>query len=112
MKMNYGLQYKDYVGDIFFSAADGCFHGKVMGIKSLITFEGDSVRTLTDDFHHAIDEYLDYCNENGIKPEKQFKGSFNVRIASDLHRKAALTASEKGISLNSFVEDAIRQKVV
>jgi len=112
MKMNNCLNYKDYTGGIYFSEADGIFHGKVTGIKSSISFEGECVRTLTEDFHNAVDEYLAYCEENDVKPEKPFNGSFNVRIASDLHRKAALAASSKGISLNSFVEDAIRQRVV
>ena len=67
--MNDSLKYKDYVGDIRFSEADGIFHGKVSGIKSLITFEGDSVSTLTNDFFNAIDEYLAFCEENNITPE-------------------------------------------
>ena len=105
------LHYKNYVGSIAFSEEDAVFHGKVVGIKSLISFEGDSVNTIKEDFHNAIDEYLDFCAENGKQPEKPFKGSFNVRIEADLHRKAALTASARGVSLNTFVEDAIRQTV-
>jgi predicted HicB family RNase H-like nuclease len=111
MKSNNYLHYKDYVGSVEFSEADAVFHGKVAGIKSLISFEGDSVKALTEDFRQAVDEYLDFCAENGHKPEKPFKGSFNVRIGVELHRKAALAASAKGLSLNALVEDAIRQAV-
>lgn len=105
------IHYRDYTGSIDFSEEDGVFHGKVIGIKSLISFEGDSAQTLTEDFHSAIDEYLKYCEENGKQPEKPFKGSFNVRIQPELHRKAALAASARGVSLNAFVEDAIRHNV-
>ena len=105
------LHYKDYIGSVEFSEKDAVFHGKVVGIKSLISFEGDSVISITKDFHSAIDEYLAFCLESGTKPEKSFKGSFNVRIGVDLHRNAALAASARGISLNTFVEDAIRQAV-
>jgi predicted HicB family RNase H-like nuclease len=105
------LHYKDYVGNIEFSEADGVFHGKVVGIKSLISFEGNSVNAITKDFHNAINEYLGFCAETGKQPEKPFKGSFNVRIGTDLHRKATLTASARGISLNTLVENAIRQTV-
>ena len=105
------LQYKGYTGSVEFSEEDAVFHGKVTGIKSLISFEGDSVSSITDDFHSAIDEYLEFCAQNGKQPEKPFKGSFNVRIESDLHRRAAIAASTRGISLNAFVEDAIRQSV-
>ena len=94
-----------------FSEIDAVFHGKIVGIKSLISYEGDSVSSITEDFHNAVDEYLAFCAESGTKPEKSFKGSFNVRVGADLHRNAALAASARGISLNAFVEDAIRQAV-
>jgi predicted HicB family RNase H-like nuclease len=110
-KNNNCLRYKGYAGSIEFSEEDAVFHGKVIGIKSLISFEGDSVKTITDDFHNAVDEYLAYCEDNGRQPEKPFKGSFNVRIGSELHRQAAIDASSRGISLNALVENAISQYV-
>jgi len=105
------LHYKDFVGSVQFSEEDAVFHGKIVGIKSLVTFEGDSVHAITEDFHQAVDEYLEFCAENGQEPEKPFKGSFNVRVGAELHRKAALTASAQGVSLNALVESAIRQAV-
>ena len=110
MHENY-LNYKNYTGSIYFSEEDAVFHGKVIGIKALISFEGDSVNTITNDFHKAVDEYLKFCADKGKEPERPFKGSFNVRISADLHRKLALTASVRGVSLNTLVEDAIRQTV-
>ncbi|MDR2934554.1 MAG: type II toxin-antitoxin system HicB family antitoxin [Candidatus Adiutrix sp.] len=109
--MNGHLNYKGYAGSIEFSEDDAVFHGKVTGLKSLITFEGASVADLTADFHNAVNEYLAFCAETGKQPEKPFKGSFNVRIKADLHRRAAQAASARGISLNALVEDAIRQAV-
>jgi predicted HicB family RNase H-like nuclease len=111
MKPNNYMHYKDYVGSFEFSEEDAVFHGKVVGIKSLISFEGDSASTLVEDFRNAVDEYLDFCAENDKEPEKPFKGSFNVCIGAELHRKAAMSASAKGVSLNAFVEDAIRKTV-
>jgi predicted HicB family RNase H-like nuclease len=105
------MNYKGYIGSVEFSEKDTAFHGRVSGIKALISFEGDSVSSLTEDFHNAIDEYLEWCSQTGKEPEKPFKGSFNVRIGSELHRKAALAASARGVSLNTLVEDAIRQNV-
>jgi predicted HicB family RNase H-like nuclease len=105
------LHYKEYAGSVEFSEADAVFHGKVVGIKSLISFEGDSVTAIIEDFHHAVDEYLDFCAANGQPSEKPFKGSFNVRVGADLHRKAALMASARGVSLNALVEEALRQTV-
>ena len=105
------LEYRGYTGCVFFSEEDAVFHGKVMGIKSLITFEGESVLNLLDDFHTAIDEYLDHCQSVGRTPEKPYKGSFNVRVGVDLHRQAALLAADKGISLNTLIEEALRRVV-
>jgi predicted HicB family RNase H-like nuclease len=105
------LHYKNYTGSVEFSEEDTVFHGKVIGIKALISFEGDSVSAITDDFHKAVDEYLRFCAVKGKEPERPFKGSFNVRISADLHRKLALSASSRGVSLNTLVEDAIRQSV-
>jgi predicted HicB family RNase H-like nuclease len=111
MKLNNCIHYKGYIGTVVFSEEDAVFHGKVIGIKPLISFEGDNVTAITKDFRDAIEEYLDFCANNNITPEKSFKGSFNVRIGSDLHRKAAIAASAKGMTLNAFVEDAIRKTV-
>lgn len=111
MSVSNYLHYKDYIGSVEFSEEDAVFHGKVVGIKSLISFEGDSVNSIVEDFHNAVDEYLNFCAQTGKQPEKPFKGSFNVRIGADLHRRAALTASIRGVSLNTLVEDAIRQSV-
>jgi len=105
------LHYKNYVGNVEFSEEDSCFHGKIIGIKSLISFEGNCVKSITEDFHNAVDEYLIFCSEKGIEPEKPFKGSFNVRIDAALHRQLALAAHARGVSLNTMVEDVIRQSV-
>ena len=105
------IHYRDYVGNIEFSEEEEVFHGRVIGIKGMISFEGDSVKTLIEDFHNAVDEYLEFCEKNGTQPERPFKGSFNVRIQPELHRKAALAASVRGMSLNAFVEEAIRSNV-
>ena len=105
------MHYRDYIGSVEFSEEDQVFHGKLIGIRDSVTFEGDCVASLTTDFHNSVDEYLEFCERKGKQPEKPFKGSFNVRIQPELHRKAALAATDKGLSLNAFVEDAIRHCV-
>ena len=56
--MNNTIQYKDYVGSIEFSEEDKIFYGKVLGIRSLISYEGENATELIDDFHQAVDDYL------------------------------------------------------
>jgi predicted HicB family RNase H-like nuclease len=43
--------------------------------------------------------------------QKAFKGQFNVRITSDLHRKAAIIARKRNVSLNKLVETAIAHEI-
>jgi predicted HicB family RNase H-like nuclease len=106
------LEHKGYTGSIEFSREDGLLYGKVLGIRSLISYEGHTGEELEKDFKEAVDEYLSDCREKGEEPEKPFKGSFNVRISVDLHRKAALKAMEEKMSLNTFVAESIREKII
>jgi len=105
------LEYKGYTGTIEYSKEDGLLFGKVLGIKALISYEGATGKKLESDFTDAIDTYLADCKQDHVAPEKPFKGSFNVRISPKLHRKAALLAREENTSLNSFVAEAIRDRI-
>ena len=107
MKTNQ-IQYKDYTGTVEWSDEDGLFYGHVIGIKGLISYEGRNIRELKTDFMDGIDMYLDRCGRANLQPEKPFKGSFNVRVDSSLHRLAAEKAEEMGISLNRLVGEALK----
>ena len=106
--MNNTMEYKGYIGSVEFSEEDELFFGKVMGIRSLISYEGTTAKELITDFHTAIDDYLAMCEAEGIHPEKAYKGSFNIRISPDLHKQAVICATSRQMSLNSFVENALR----
>ncbi len=101
------LSYKNYNGTVEYSAEDNCLFGKVIGIKSLISYEGDSIQELKQAFEVMINEYLEDCKVMGIGPVKPYKGTFNVRINSDLHRNIATYATAHGKTLNAVVEEAI-----
>lgn len=105
------LTYKNFIGSVHFSAEDKVFYGKLEGISDLIMFEGQSVAELIKAFHEAVNDYLELCKEAGKEPERPFKGSFNVRIPSDLHRKAVKKATMMGISLNQFVQKALEDEI-
>lgn len=109
--MNNTMEYKGYVGSVEFSEADGIFFGKVMGLRALLSYEGSTAAELVADFHTAVDDYLALCEAEGREPEKAYKGSFNVRISPELHRKLALQAAAEQMSLNSFVERALAQAI-
>ena len=98
--MNNTIEYKGYVGSVEFSEADQLLYGKVQGIRSLISYEGKSVYELIEEL----------CTENGIAPEKAYKGSFNVRFKDpELHKRAAVYAYNHNISLNSIVEESVSE---
>ena len=105
------LTYKGFVGSVHFSTEDDVFFGKVEGINDLITFEGDSVKELKNAFHYVIDEHIRDCERENIPKEKSYKGSFNLRLTPDLHRRAAITAKRQGSTLNTFVRKAIEQNL-
>ncbi len=105
------LSYKNYNGTVEYSKEDNCLFGKVVGIKSLLSYEGDSVEELERDFQNVIDAYLDDCRNRKVKPEQPYKGTFNVRISPELHRNIAVYAIEHGKTLNAAVEEAIGNMV-
>ena len=105
------MTYKGYLGTVNFDSDDEAFHGKINGINDLITFEGQSVKALKKAFEEAVDDYLKTCQELGKQPDKTYKGSFNVRISTELHRKASVIATKKQISLNDFVRRAIHYAI-
>lgn len=105
--MNDILQYKNYYASINFSADDEVFYGKLLGINDLVSFEGSSVKELKAAFKEAVEDYLDLCLEIGKSPDKTYKGTFNVRVPSTLHKQASLFAAVHNITLNEFVKTAL-----
>ena len=105
------LEYKGFIGSVHFSADDKIFHGKIEGIHGLITFEGATVEELEKGFQYMVDEHIKDCEEEGIPVEKSYKGSFNIRISPDLHRRAAQTAIRRGLSLNQLVSEALTKEL-
>ena len=110
MKKNV-LEYKGYHTIIEFDAETLVLRGKIEGINDFVNFQSNDSRTITEEFHKAVDEYLAFCEEVGKEPEKEYKGSFNVRIDPALHRRLAVYASKIGESLNCTVEKAIQSYV-
>jgi len=105
------MSYNGYYGSVEFSEEDGVFYGRLIGINDRITYQGDNVKDLRKDFEDSVDEYLEMCMQIGKEPEKEYKGSFNVRISPELHRSLVLYSTSHGQTLNSTVEEAIKRYV-
>jgi predicted HicB family RNase H-like nuclease len=109
--MNGTIKYRGYVGTVDFSEEDNLLFGKVLGIRSLILYEGVTCKEVVEDFHSAVDDYLATCEAEGIEPEVPYKGSFNVRVTPALHERLARYSISVGRSLNSCVQEALERYV-
>lgn len=105
------IEYKGFYAKIEYSSEDNILFGKVQDVTDSIIFEIDDPKKTNDIFHQVIDDYLQMCEEIGKEPCKSFSGSFNVRISPELHRAAVQKSRVMGISLNSYVENAIEKLV-
>lgn len=102
------LKYKGYSGTVEYSEEDNCLYGKAIGMnKNSITYEGKTVEELKTDFESGIDIYLESCKERGIKPQKPYSGSLNIRIPSEVHSRLALKAQMTGKSINSIIKELL-----
>jgi predicted HicB family RNase H-like nuclease len=103
------LRYKDYQGAVEFD--EGRLILRLLHIDDLITTEIDRASDARAAFMELVDDYLASCVELGKQPSKPFKGSFNVRVSPNLHKRAAFAAMEEGETLNAFVLSAIEDKI-
>lgn len=107
--MSQTLQYKGYDGSVLYSAEDRLLHGRILGIRDMVSFDGTGVKSIEKNFRGAVDEYLEFCKAEGKSPDVPFKGNFNVRVPQDLHQRAAQYAVEHDLKLNAVVQEALRE---
>ena len=103
------LSYKGYKGTIEPQVDTGNLYGKLAFIRDLVTYEATTLTELEAEFKASVDGYLEDCAEVGKFPDTPFKGSLNIRIGEELHRKVATVDS--GLTLNAFICSAIREKL-
>lgn len=101
------IEYKGFIGVIEYDSDAKIFHGDVINTRDVITFQGKSVNEIEKSFKESIEDYIDWCKEEGTEPEKPYSGKFNLRLSPEIHKKAAITARKMDMSLNSFVEKAL-----
>ena len=97
------LKHKGYVGYVVYDDEAHIFHGEVVGIRAVITFQGTTVDEIEQAFKDSVDDYLDWCKERGKAPEKSYSGKFNLRLPPQLHAKVALEAAPHGLSINTYI---------
>jgi len=87
------------------------FHGEIINTRDVITFQGTTVKEIEQAFKDSINDYIAWCKEDGVEPEKPYSGKFNIRLPPELHRQISIIARKRNISLNSFVEKALLDEI-
>ncbi len=70
-------EYKGYHSKTVFDAEKFVLRGKIEGITDLVTFESNDIANLENEFHAAVDDYLEFCDDVGKNPEKEYKGTYH-----------------------------------
>lgn len=97
------MNYKGYSGTVRFDDDDDIFHGEVLGLRDVVTFQGTTVEELKRAFKDSVEDYLEFCGERGEAPDKPFSGKFLLRIEPSLHRRLYELSADEGESLNAWV---------
>jgi len=97
------MKYKGYLGKVEYDYEAKIFHGEVIGLKDVITFQGKNVKDLEKAFKDSINDYLEWCQERGEQPEKTYSGNLRIRMNPSLHAQLAMQAAKQGISLNDLI---------
>ncbi len=105
------LEYKGYIGKVEFDDEAEIFHGEIINLKDVITFQGRSVAELRKAFKESVNDYLEFCAERHESPEKPLSGNFTLRLDPELHRKIYLQARILNKSLNSWVTEILKTTV-
>lgn len=105
------MKYKGYTGQVEYDEEAKIFHGEVLGIKDVVTFQGTNVEEIEKAFKDSVEDYLAFCKARGEEPDRPFSGKFNLRIPPDLHAKLSIAAHIHGESLNSYITKMLQRSV-
>lgn len=103
------LQYNAYTGHVEFDDEAGLFHGEVIDLRDVVTFQGTSVEELEGAFRDSVDDYLEFCEERGEDPDRPFSGRLMLRLSPGLHREVYTRARREGKSLNQWIAEKLEQ---
>ncbi len=103
------MTYKGYTARIDFDERDNIFVGRVLGLRAIISFHGETVSELRSEFQAAIDDFLRDCEEQGVSPEKPASGKLMLRVPPEVHGAALVAAQASGKSLNQWAAEVLKQ---
>lgn len=105
------MTYKGYTARVEYDERDNIFVGRLLGIRSIISFHGQTVAQLRPEFEHAVKDYLAECKTEGVDPEKPASGKLLLRVPPEVHGRALVAAQAAGKSLNQWAAEVLEQAV-
>ena len=105
------MSYKGYIARVEYDERDNLFVGRILGIRSIISFHGETVAELRAEFEHAVKDYLAECKQAGVHPEKPASGKLLLRVPPEVHGRALVAAQAAGKSLNQWATEVLQQAV-
>lgn len=109
--MNNTLEYKGFRSKIEYSADDNLFVGRLIGIKDIVTFHGETVAELRKEMEGTVDFYIDVCEKSGKQLKKEYSGKVMLRLPNKLHEQIAEAAASAGKSINEWGRDVLESAV-
>lgn len=103
------MKYKEYVAKVEFDDEAEIFHGEVVNLKDVITFQGKSVSELKKAFKDSVNDYLEFCEKRGEEPERPFSGKFPVRATPEEHQLFFIAAMRAHKSMNVWVRETLKK---
>ena len=102
------MTHKGYTARIEFDERDNIFVGRVLGLRTMISFHGENVDQLRSEFKAAIEDFLLDCKKQGIQPEKPASGKLMLRVPPEVHGAALVAAKAEGKSLNQWATELLK----
>ena len=103
------MKYKSYTARVEYDERDNIFVGRILGIRNMISFHGETVAELRAEFELAVKDYLADCKQQGVHPEKPASGKLLLRVPPEVHGRALIAAQAAGKSLNQWATEALQQ---
>ena len=103
------LIYKGYTDHVEFDDEAGIFHGEVIDLRDVVTFQGKNMEELEQAFRNSIDDYLAFCAERNEEPDKPFTGKLTLQLRPELHRRVYVRALREEKSLDEWINERLAE---
>ena len=98
------FEYKGYYTKIRYNEEEKWYSGKLEGIRDLVNFGSEKLSEIEQEFHLAVDDYLELCKELNQEPNREVGSDLKLQVNSRMYETLVNSAKNAGESLNELVE--------